>query len=291
MQNKLPVFKINNHNRWQLCQRFFFVCILIAIYSKVFTQNGSTFVIIPKGNYFLGKKGHLLNPAKQLKMDSFAISTTEITNQQFSNFVQATQYITIAEKNKNALCYAQGLQEFRWYEDSTANWRYPNGKKNGGIESKMNHPVTTISYTDALAYCKWAGVRLPTLNEWEVASRANSRAYFFWGTTRDSLPRYSNVWYGDNHLTTDSSDGYIFTAPVASFAPNAWGLYDVYGNVFEFCSGVLEKYKNNKSIVHARGGSWWCSKSSCNFFNSVDIGRVARNASFSNQGFRVVQNK
>jgi formylglycine-generating enzyme len=289
MQNKNQLFQINILHRWHNCQRLLFLYIFFIYGIKAFSQNGSIFVNIPKGNYFLGKKGHFLNPSRLLSIDSFNISSTEITNKQFAVFVTATNYITIAEKKKNALCYAEGLQEFRWYEDSSANWRFPNGKKNGGIENKMNHPVTSISYTDAVAYCKWANVRLPTLDEWEVASRANSKDYFFWGNSRDSLKKYSNVWYGNTHLTKDSSDGYIFTSPVASFAPNAWGLYDLYGNVFEFCSGKLNINKNKKNIVHARGGSWWCSKSSCNFFNSVDIGRVAINASFSNQGFRVVK--
>ena len=80
----------------------------------------------------------------------------------------------------------------------------------------------------------------------------------------------------------------MYTSPVASFASNPWGLYDMYGNVFEFCSGKLKPGESN-TIAHARGGSWWCSKNACNFFNSYDIGRVSIHASFSNQGFRVVK--
>jgi formylglycine-generating enzyme len=287
LKNK-KIFSQILYNRWLLCQRLLFV--FICFFAKIsLGQINATFVVIPKNKYTVGKKGHLANPLRQIVLDSFCISTTEVTNQQFEAFVLATNYKTDAEKHYNAMVFEPGLKEYRWLEDSTAYWRYPNGITRGTIFQKMNHPVTCISYRDAIAYCKWAKVRLPTLDEWEVASRVNSSAYFFWGNQRDSLPKYANVWHGKNHLEADSSDGYIYTSPVAKYAPNAWGLYDVYGNVFEFCTGKLPKYKNKKNIVHARGGSWWCSQSSCNFFTSVDIGRVAINASFSNQGFRVVK--
>jgi sulfatase modifying factor 1 len=282
MRNKLPITGI-----WYA---FAFFCAGVFGFSKVgFSQPGFRFVCIPEGKYFVGKNGHVLNPARFVNADSFWISNTEITNQQFEEFVKATHYKTDAEKHHTAMVFEPGLKEFRWLEDRTAFWRFPNGRSRGGITKKMNHPVTTISYADATAYCNWANCRLPNLEEWEIASRALAKTVFAWGTEVDSLEKYGNVWHGQNHLIADSSDGYLYTAPVASFKPNAWGLYDMYGNVFEFCSGKLEKFKNNPKVVHARGGSWWCSKSSCNFFNSVDIGRVSIHASFSNQGFRVVR--
>ncbi|HVI48929.1 MAG TPA: SUMF1/EgtB/PvdO family nonheme iron enzyme [Chitinophaga sp.] len=252
-------------------------------------QSVERFVLIPAGTYTIGQKGHLLNPQRQLKTDSFYIATTELTNVAFQVFVQATGYVTDAERFKNALVFTPGLAEFEWKEDSTANWRYPNGISRGGIEAKMNHPVTTISYHDAQEYCTWAKVRLPTLDEWEIASRAGATTTYFWGSAIDKIGTYANVWHGRNHLQADTSDGYMYTAPVASFKPNAWGLYDMYGNVFEFCEGRLATDAAGRRTAHARGGSWWCSKNSCHFFNSVDIGRVSPRASFSNQGFRVVK--
>ncbi len=254
-----------------------------------FAQTIFNFVVIPKGTYSIGKKDHLVNPLRKIELDSFYISATEITNTQFQEFVTATQFKTDAERKHNAMVFEPGLKEFKWLEDKTAYWRYPNGVSRGSIKNKMNHPVTCISYNDALAYCQWAGVRLPTLNEWEVASRATATTDFAWGNQKDSLLQYANVWHGKDHLKADKTDGYLYTSPVASFKPNNWGLYDMYGNVFEFCSGQLKNDKPN--IVHARGGSWWCSKNSCSFFNSVDIGRVLPYASFSNQGFRVVKLK
>ena len=232
------------------------------------------YVQIPAGTYTLGEKGHVLNPLRKVTTAGFHISATELTNNDFEKFVRATGYITDAEKHKNAMVFVPGLAEFRWLEDSTAYWRYPNGISRGGIEQKMEHPVTTISYHDAEAYCKWAKVRLPSLDEWEIAARQGNTSV-------------GNIWLGRDHLQADSSDGFMYTSPVGSFRPNNIGLYDMFGNVFEFCSGVLPG--DSKSVVHARGGSWWCSKNACKFFNATDIGRVNRRASFSNQGFRVVK--
>lgn len=250
----------------------------------------SDFVLIPGGIYTIGKKDHLLNPLRKIEVSDFYIAKTETTNRQFEAFVLATSYKTDAERMHNAMVFQPGLKEFEWMEDSTAYWRYPNGISRGGIENKMDHPVTCISYSDILAYCKWEGVRLPSLQEWEIASRAGSDSDYFFGNNRDKIKQYANIWHGRDHLVADSSDGYMYTSPVASFSPNVWGLYDMYGNVFEFCSGKLKESQSN-TIAHARGGSWWCSKNACSFFNSYDIGRVNIHASFSNQGFRVVRIK
>ena len=248
------------------------------------------FVLVKGGMYTVGRKHHFNNPQRTVTVSSYYISRTEITNKQFAEFVAATGYVTDAERLHNSMVFYPGLQEYQWKQDTTAWWRFPNGKTRGGIEQKMDHPVTGISYTDAEAYCRWAGVRLPFLDEWEIACRAGSATAYFWGN--DKLPEvknYGNIWHGRNHLKADSSDGYMYTSPVGRFQPNAWGLYDMYGNVFEFCQGKSETTKSNNRVVCARGGSWWCSKNTCSFFNSYDIGRVNRKASFSNQGFRVVK--
>ncbi|MBV8251322.1 MAG: SUMF1/EgtB/PvdO family nonheme iron enzyme [Chitinophaga sp.] len=264
--------------------------LFVVCYCQAQQLQPPVFITVPAARYQVGEKDFLSNPLRTVTLDSFRISVTEITNAQFAAFVAATGYTTEAERKHNALVFEPGLEEFRWIEDSTAYWRYPNGRSRGGIEEKMDHPVTTISYTDAIAFCNWAGFRLPSLDEWEVASRAgNSDHRYFWGNKKEKISRYANIWHGRNHLVADSSDGYMYTAPVGSFKPNPWGLFDVYGNVFEFCSGKAPLDKPNSKVVHARGGSWWCSKNSCNYFNSVNIGTVNPHASFSNQGFRVVK--
>jgi sulfatase modifying factor 1 len=258
--------------------------------AKSYAQADTTFICIPGGTYTLGEKGHLLNPLHKVHLDSFYIAATELTNRRFAAFVAATGYVTDAERLHNALVFTPGLKDFRWLEDSTAYWRYPNGQSRGGIADKMDHPVTTISYRDVQAFCAWAGERLPSLDEWEAATRAGTATPYFWGTNKNDIGLYANIWHGRDHLQADSSDGFMYTAPVASFQPNAWGLYDMYGNVFEFCAGALATDKS-KTVVHCRGGSWWCSSNTCSFFNSVDIGRVSSSASFSNQGFRTVRSK
>lgn len=244
------------------------------------------FVTVPAGEYSVGAENRLDNPLRKVTLKAYEISKYEVTNQQFYEFVQATRYVTDAERRGNAMVFEPGLAEFKWKQDRTANWHYPNGLSRGGIRDKMNHPVTTISVYDAEQYCKWAGVRLPSLEEWEVAARAGTSGPQFFAT--GAIGDYANIWHGRNHLKADVSDGYMTTSPVGSFLPNPWGLYDVYGNVFEFCSGRLTTARTATSR-HSRGGSWWCSKNSCCFFNSVDVGSVNPRASFSNQGFRVVR--
>lgn len=242
---------------------------------------------VPAGVYLVGEKDDLRNPLRNVHTKGFSIGIYEITNAQFAEFVSATQYVTLAERGHNGMVFEPGLKEFRWIKDPTAYWKFPNGVKRGTITDKMDHPVTCISYEDAQAYCKWAKVRLPSLDEWEIAARAGTRSRYFFGDTPTGIQQYANIWHGKNHLLPDTSDGYLTTSPVGSFKPNAWGLYDVYGNVFELCQGRLPNDKAHR--VHARGGSWWCSKASCCYFNSADIGTIVDSASFSNIGFRVVK--
>ena len=262
---------------------------MVVLAAFVFGLSQPTgFVRIDAGQYEVGMKDHLDTPVRQVRLKAFEIAKTELTNAEFAAFVRATKYKTDAEKLHNAMVFEPPLKEFRWIHDGSAYWRFPNGKTRGGIADKMSHPVTSISFHDALAYCKWAKVRLPTLDEWEVACRAGSKTEYFFGDDMDKIGEYANIWHGRDHMKPDYSDGYMTTAPVGSFKPSPNGLYDMYGNVFEFCSGRMAKDTSSRT-VHSRGGSWWCSPNSCCFFNSVDIGSVDIRASFSNQGFRVVR--
>ena len=250
----------------------------------------SKFVKIPAGNYSLGEKAHEINPFRTVEVKGFEISRYEITNKQFNVFVKNTGYVTKAEEYKDAFVFRLGLDEFEWIQDSTANWRYPNGVSQGGIDDKMDHPVTCISYYDAMAYCSWAGVRLPTIDEWEVASRGgttNTRHYF--GDSLALIYEHANVWHGKTHLMKYPGEDYLTTSPVGQYEPNPFEIYDIYGNVFEFCVNTPKAFKDYDGVAATRGGSWWCSNYACGFFNSVDIGRVKLEASFSNNGFRVVR--
>lgn len=249
------------------------------------------YITVPAGVYEIGREGRVDNPVRKVTVKSFSILECEVTNRDFDLFVKTTKYVTDAEKRKDAMVFRVGLKEFRWNQDKTANWRFPNGQSKGGIEQKMDHPVTTISYRDAEAYCKWAKVRLPTIEEWEIASRAGKKGKYFFGSDVKEIIKYGNIWHGKDHLVADETDGYMLTSPVKSFKPNPWKIYDMYGNVFEFCSGRVLSDRGRNDVVHSRGGSWWCSVASCCAFNSEDIGKVKKYASFSNQGFRVVRLK
>lgn len=280
---------MSKRNKWQ---SVLILCCIIGYSPALLSQDweGGLWTYIPGGTYRVGEKNHTQNPLRNVTVDSFYIGVYEVTNNAFKQFIQATGYITEAERYKDALVFEPGLEAFRWLTDSTAYWRYPNGLTRGGIEEKMNHPVTCISFNDALAFCQWAGVRLPTLEEWEIAAGAGARSRYFGKANKKNIGRYANIWNGNNHLKPDKSDGFLYTAPVGSFKPNPLGLYDVLGNVFEFCTGSLPRDKGRK-VAHARGGSWWCSANACSFFNTKDIGSVNPHASFSNLGFRVVKNK
>jgi sulfatase modifying factor 1 len=254
---------------------------------RVSGQCAADLVVVPAGAYRIGSDRHAYNPRRIYRTEGFAIGRHEITNAQFACFVQATGHVTTAERHRHAMVYAPGLREYRWAVDTTASWRHPQGRARCSVDTMPDHPVTCITLDDALAYCAWAGVRLPTFEEWEVAFRAGSRHRYHWGPNPARVRTYANVWLAPDHAQEDLSDGYAFTAPVGAFRPNAWGLYDMAGNVFELCDGRLPG--NEGHLAHARGGSWWCSWNTCAFFNAEDIGRYHREAAFSNIGFRVVK--
>jgi sulfatase modifying factor 1 len=247
------------------------------------------FVLIPGGTYELGKKEHKINPQRTVQVGSFLLSEAEVTNAQWLSFIEATDYKTTAEKYHNAMTFYVGLDEFKWVMDSTASWRFPFGKNQEGIQDKMDHPVTCISYLDILKYCEWAKVSLPTLDQWEIACRANTKGPYHFEGGLNELNNYGNIWQSETHQKLTVKEDYLYTSPVKNYKPNPWGLYDMYGNCFEFCADNPEVWKDNKKVACARGGSWWCSSNSCNFFNSYDIGKVNKRASFSNHGFRVVK--
>lgn len=206
-------------------------------------------------------------PAHEVEVSGFWMDETEVTNAQFAEFVKATGYKTSAEKGlskedfpeaKEADLAAganvfmkpeeenlnpratQNPHEFawRWWSFTKgANWRHPDGPKSD-IKDRMNHPVRCITIDDAKAYAKWAGKRLPTEAEWERAARGGmDKKIYMWGD--DMLPDNkwaANVFQGKFPTNPETTDGFMFSAPVKSFPANAYGLYDMAGNVWEICS-------------------------------------------------------
>ena len=249
--------------------------------------NGHLLVTVPAGKYPLGGKGDALNPPHTATLRAFRIADAETTNTQFAAFVKATGYVTDAERRGFGKTFLEGMQEWAWDDTEGANLRLPRGRHGPKAADLPNHPVTQISGADAEAYCRWLGARLPTLDEWEAAARAGTHTLYPWGDK--FIKGRANIWNGATHEKETPVDGYVYTAPVRSYPPNAWGLYDVIGNVFEYCADLPAPLRGKESVfIAGRGGSWWCSANTCNSFNLVTIGHMDRHGSLANQGFRVV---
>lgn len=248
--------------------------------------NGHVLIVVPAGEWSVGEEGHPLNPLRKVRLAAYRLAEAETTNAQFAAFVRATGYVTEAEKRGFGLVFRAGLADWEWLEVRGAHWRRPHGPEGPSAEELPEHPVTQISGADAQAYCRWLGGRLPKLDEWEVAARAGATGRWPWGD--QFVPGRANIWNGATHAAEAAGDGYTLTAPVRSFAPNTWGFYDVIGNVFEYCADLPPPLREGEGvIIAARGGSWWCSRGTCNFYNLVDIGRMVRDGSLSNHGFRI----
>ena len=200
-------------------------------------------------------------PAHLVEVDGFYMDATEVTNGQFAEFVKATGYKTLAEVGLSAEDFPQAPADdlqgganvfkktdgridpwngsaWRWWSFTPgATWRTPEGP-GSDIEGKMDYPVTCVNYDDAMAYAKWAGKRLPTEAEWERAARAGKHGEtYLWGEDMQVDGKWqANVYQGEFPSSLVAQDGYILSAPAKSFAPNAWGLYDMAGNVWEICN-------------------------------------------------------
>ncbi|KAF0244284.1 MAG: hypothetical protein FD180_2658 [Planctomycetota bacterium] len=254
--------------------------------------NGHEMVLVPAGTYRVGAQGHGRNPLRQVAVAAFEMATTETTNAQFARFVEATGYSTDAERDGFGMVFEEGMIDWQWRQTPGACWRRPFGDARFAAATHPDHPVTQISAADAAAYCAWAGCRLPTVEEWEIAARAGVDTRYPWGD--ELMPGgkpMSNIWHGKTHFNSDDLDGFVYLSPVKCFAPNGWGLFDVCGNVFEYCAnGALATDAADLAhITTARGGSWWCSEGTCESYNLLDIGQMDRNGSLANQGFRVAR--
>ncbi len=287
-------------------------------------------------------------PPHAVKVDGFWMDATEVTNAQYRAFVEATGYKTVAERpvdwnelkkqvppgtpkppdeqlKPGALVFSPPDHAVRlndvgewWAWTTGADWRHPEGP-NSTIEGRENHPVVHVSFDDAVAYATWAGKRLPTEAEWEFAARGGLVGRkFCWGDeeTTDDNPR-CNIWQGEFPWKNTLKDKFARTAPVKSFAPNGFGLYDMAGNVWEWCSdqfradeyarvvarqhgaaevnpsGPADSWDPNESIASTpkrviRGGSYLCHKSYCESYRPSARRGLTPDTGMAHVGFRCV---
>jgi len=213
-------------------------------------------------------------PIHRVYVDGFFIDSTEVTNAQFAKFAEATGYKTIAEIPPRAEDFPGAPPEnlvagstvftptatpvaldshYRWWRyQPGANWRHPDGPSSDW-QSRPNHPAVHLAYADAEAYAKWAGKRIPTEAEWEFAARGGEAGKrFAWGDTFRVDGKYmGNTFQGQFPVKDAAADGFAGLAPVAQFAPNRYGLYDIGGNAWEWCS---DWYRPDTYAANARSG-------------------------------------
>ena len=304
-------------------------------------------VFIPGGEFEMGTSGETTHrneqPAHRVRIDAFYMDETEVTNEQFRRFVEATGYVTTAERVPSweemkqslppgtpkppaeklvpgALVFTPPAEAVptndpgRWWTWTPgACWKHPEGP-GSDLVGREQHPVVQVSWEDASAFAKWAGKRLPTEAEWEFAARGGLVGQrFTWGNTPpDEDAPLANIWQGTFPHSNTRLDGWERTAPVRSYRPNGYGLYDMAGNVWEWCAdwyrpdeylrragqrpvlnpiGPSDSWSPNEPFARlrvTRGGSFLCHRSYCESYRPAARRGTAIDTGMSHLGFRCV---
>lgn len=258
-------------------------------------------VYVPGGQMELGSSTGLPRekPTRVLEISAYYMDKTPVTVGQFRKFVKATQYATEADKFGNSIVHNMRGGQQAWHFVAGANWEYPRGPKAGAAPD--DHPVTQVSFNDALAYCKWAGKRLPTEAEWEHAARngENSRKIYSWGDEIKSAGVYkANYWQGSFPFVNEQKDGYLYTSPVGSFGTTPLGLTDMAGNVWEWCNDWYKMYGPGGEYIEStpgqrervmRGGSFMCEPDFCHGYRVSGRSGTTPESALFHLGFRCVK--
>lgn len=257
-------------------------------------------LFVPGGLLHLGSNKGLPReqPVLPHEVTGFFMDITPVTVAQYRAFIKATGYVTEAEKFGNSAVFNMVTKNWELWE--TAYWEFPLGKTEKAAED--DHPVTQVSWNDAIAYCQWAGKRLPTEAEWEHAARngSNSREQYGWGENimHTASNRYkANIWQGSFPAVNTGEDGYLYTSPAGQFNENSLGLKDMSGNVWEWCQDWYKSYDPaDPSRVQTaepervmRGGSFLCDPSYCHGYRVSGRSGTTPETGLFHVGFRCVQ--
>ncbi len=274
---------------------------------------------VPSGTFLMGDSsgdenvGDGETPRHPVTISSFSIDVTPVTNDDFAAFVDATGYRTEAETFGYSAVFHSAVsapdadvvgippQTPWWRGVRGADWRRPGGA-GSSLEGLGDHPVVHVSWNDALAYCSWAGRRLPTEAEWEFAARGGiDGAKYPWGDAEvDDGGWRANIFQGEFPGVNTAEDGWATTAPVRSFTPNGYGLWQPVGNVWEWCSDWFSPRTYTRTSAAdpvgpprgsarvLRGGSYLCHLSYCNRYRNSARSQNTPDSSMGNAGFRTV---
>ncbi|MFS0575716.1 formylglycine-generating enzyme family protein [Sporosarcina sp. 179-K 3D1 HS] len=254
-------------------------------------------------------------PVRKVKVNPFSIDPYTVTNRDFQQFVKETGYVTDAERYGWSFVFHLLLSEEEkrkvttvvqqtpwWFVVEGADWAHPEGR-DSSITGRMDHPVVHVSWNDADAYCRWAGVRLPTEAEWEFAARGGLvQKLYPWGDELTAQGTYQcNIWQGTFPDKNTCEDGYLGTAPVDAYEPNGYGLYNVAGNVWEWCADWFSPHHERSEVLVnptgpptgemkvMKGGSYLCHDSYCNRYRVAARTGNTLDSSSGNIGFRCVK--
>jgi formylglycine-generating enzyme len=278
---------------------------------------------VPAGSFTMGDAHGDRNPGDgelprhRVELSACSIDATAVTVADFARFVEATDHRTEAEAFGFSAVFhlllaaddADVMGRFPgtpwWLGVRGADWRHPGGR-HSSVDGLEDHPVTHVSWNDAQAYCDWAGRRLPTEAEWERASRGGLEATRYpWGDELlDSEGEWRcNIWQGEFPVENATDDGHLGTAPVRTFAPNALGLWQTVGNVWEWCADWWDPNEYRTRVEGEtrdprgpatgdarvmRGGSYLCHDSYCNRYRNAARTSNTPDSSSGNTGFRTV---
>jgi len=226
----------------------------------------------------------------QVKLKSFLLDKNLVTVSDFEAFVKATHYVTEAEKFGNAGVFDD--QTHHWDLVDGADFRFPFGRNKPKAEG--SHPVTQVSWNDAIAYAKWKGKRLPTQWEWEHAAKngENTNQQYTWGEDLVVAGKYkANTWQGSFPNYNTKEDGYAYTSPVGVFGKNKLGLTDMGGNVWQWTQDSIEPQGRDAELDPAtrrvtRGGSFLCDPMICHGFQVMGRSSSTPESSMVHIGFR-----